>query len=216
MGAGSKVVTIVLAVVIVALSVGLIIGGTYSLYTDQATVTNHLNAGELEITLARTALTTKTIDNSTGLLTETVYPEGEVDFTDSTTQNVFEINDGTKIIPGSKFDASMKIRNDGTIAFTYWIEIRFASEVSSALAEQLKVTVTTADGTETTAFLSSGLVIGSSGAPIGMLLTRQSTTFDVTIEFLELGAEVNDAAQGESIDFDLVVHAVQVVESAAQ
>jgi hypothetical protein len=37
----------------------------------------------------------------------------------------------------------------------------------------------------------------------------------VAIEFLELGAEVNDAAQGESIDFDLVVHAVQVVESAA-
>ena len=186
MGASSKVITIVLAVVIVTLSVGLIIGGTYSLYTDQATVTNHLNAGELEITLARTALTTKTIDNSTGLLTETVYPEGEVDFTDSTTQNVFEINDDTKIIPGSKFDASMKIRNDGTIAFTYWIEIRFASEVSSALAEQLKVTVTTADGKETTAFLSSGLVIGSSGAPIGMLLTRQSTTLVAMVSSLVL------------------------------
>ena len=215
MGAGSKVVTIVLAVVIVALSVGLIIGGTYALYTDQATITNHLNAGELEVTLARTALKTKTIDNATGLLSENVFPEGEVDFTESNNKNVFEINDDTRIIPGSRFDASMKIRNDGTIAFTYWIEIKFSSEVTSALAEQLKVTVTTADGNQTTAFLSSGLVIGSAGSPIGMLLTKEATTFDVTIEFLELGAEVNDAAQGESIDFDLVVHAVQVVEAAA-
>lgn len=212
---GNKVVTIVLAVVIIALSVGLIIGGTYSLYTDQATVTNHLNAGELEVTLARTALTTKTIDRSTGLLKETVYPPEEVDFTEGTKRNVFEIDEETKIIPGSKFDASMKIRNDGSIAFTYWIEIKFDSDVTSALADQLKVTVTTEDGTETTAFLSSGMVIGSAGAPLGTLLTKESTSFSVSVEFLELGAEINDAAQGESIDFDLVVHAVQVVENAA-
>ena len=212
---GNKVVTIVLAVVIIALSVGLIIGGTYSLYTDQVTVTNHLNAGELEVTLARTALTTKTIDRSTGLLKETVYPPEEVDFTEGTKRNVFEIDEETKIIPGSKFDASMKIRNDGSIAFTYWIEIKFDSDVTSALADQLKVTVTTEDGTETTAFLSSGMVIGSAGAPLGTLLTKESTSFSVSVEFLELGAEINDAAQGESIDFDLVVHAVQVVENAA-
>ena len=212
---GNKVVTIVLAVVIIALSVGLIIGGTYSLYTDQATVTNHLNAGELEVTLARTALTTKTIDRSTGLLKETVYPPEEVDFTEGTKRNVFEIDEETKIIPGSKFDASMKIRNDGSIAFTYWIEIKFDSDVTSALADQLKVTVTTEDGTETTAFLSSGMIIGSAGAPLGTLLTKESTSFSVSVEFLELGAEINDAAQGESIDFDLVVHAVQVVENAA-
>ena len=212
---GNKVVTIVLAVVIIALSVGLIIGGTYSLYTDQATVTNHLNAGELEVTLARTALTTKTIDRSTGLLKETVYPPEEVDFTEGTKRNVFEIDEETKIIPGSKFDASMKIRNDGSIAFTYWIEIKFDSDVTSALADQLKVTVTTEDGTETTAFLSSGMVIGSAGAPLGTLLTKESTSFSVSVEFLELGAEINDAAQGESIDFDLVVHAVQFVENAA-
>ena len=109
----------------------------------------------------------------------------------------------------------MKIRNDGSIAFTYWIEIKFDSDVTSALADQLKVTVTTEDGTETTAFLSSGMVIGSAGAPLGTLLTKESTSFSVSVEFLELGAEINDAAQGESIDFDLVVHAVQVVENAA-
>ena len=216
MGFSHKAITITLSVLIVVLSVALIIGGTYALYTDQATVTNHLNAGELEVTLARTALTTKTIDNSTGLLKETVYPDEEVDFTESNKKNVFEIDDDTKIIPGSKFDASMKIKNGGTVAFAYWIEIKFSSEVSSALAEQIKVTITTADGNQTAAFLSSGLVIGSAGTPIGMLLTRESTVFDVCIEFLELGAEVNDAAQGKSVDFDLVVHAVQVVDPAAK
>lgn len=206
---GNKIATVVLSIVIIVLCLALIIGGTYALYSDNAIITNHLNAGSLKVTLSRTGLTTKLLDPETGLLSEIVYPAEEVDFTGKTERNVFGLTDDTYIVPGCEFAAEMKISNKSEMAFNYWIEIVFEDASYVALADQLKVTVTT-DSLHT-ANLKDGLSVGSSEAPLGSLQVSESGTFSVKVEFLDLEAAVNNAAQNQSLAFDLVVHAVQIV-----
>ena len=75
----------------------------------------------------------------------------------------------------------------------------------------MKVTVTAA-GTPREVFLSAGLTIGSENAPVGTLAKSGSSVFNLKVEFINDNS-VNNSAQGQQVDFDLIVHAVQATEA---
>lgn len=206
---------------VILLCMAVIIGMTVALFTDTKKVVHHLQAGDLQITLKRTALTKATL-NASGYLTETVVQteaDDPVDFTDPSDKNVFGllVKDGTaveKIVPGSKLVAKMKVENNSDLAFGYWIEIVCRDKSAGEfLAKQLKVTVNT--GTEQSDFVGNGLAVkGEDGGYVGTLAVGDTKDFTVTVEFLDSaiqgnGIADNNLAQKQMLDFDLVVHAVQ-------
>lgn len=219
------------AVILLCLTV--VVGMTFALFTDDNLVNNHLVAGDLEITLWRTDLVKWDLDEK-GYISENVVQDSTktddpahapVNFTNTTTRNIFDIDldadgNGDRIVPGCKYEATMLMENNSDVAFGYWIEVKCRNTDSGEnLAKQLKVTVNT--GTDNHAFLGDGLVVkGENSNYIGVLAVDEDTTFTVTVEFLDsyvpengLESDANDAAQAESLEFDLVVYAVQVTSA---
>ena len=197
-----------------ALCLALIASGTYALFSDEVRLTNHLQAGTLDITLTRNSLTTKSLDQTTGFLTEATKTD-PVDFSNPTNKNIFDITDDTLIVPGSYYSAEMQITNNSDVAFGYWLEIVFDGTVDLTLAEQIKITVTTSDGAKsisTTLDKSKGL-IGEEASPIEVLAKSGSTLFTISVEFSDLGN--NNDAKNKTFEFDVIVHAVQITSEPA-
>ena len=129
------------SVILVCMTV--IIGMTWALFTDSLSVKNHLQAGDLAISLRRTNLEYCVLD-ADGKLAVTKI-EDDLDFTESSKNNVFGIDaENMLIVPQSYFTAEMELINKGNVAFTYEVAIKLASEVND-LVEQLKITVTGPD-----------------------------------------------------------------------
>lgn len=201
---------------VILLCMTIIVGMTWALFTDTQKVSNHLQAGDLSITLKRTELT-KTTLNAQGKLVESAPDTTTKNFSNPTDENVFGIVEGEKIVPGTKYVAKMQIENHSDVAFGYWIEIVCTDKTNGAdLAKQLKVTVNT--GSDASAFVNDGLTVkGADGGYVGELIIGASAEFTVTVEFLdsfvaENNIDHNDLAQGENLSFDLVVHAVQATD----
>ena len=154
---------------IILLCMTIIVGMTWALFTDTKNVSNHLQAGDLSITLKRTELT-KTTLNTSGKLVTSDPDKTVVNFSNSTDKNVFGIVDGEKVVPGTKYVAKMKIENHSDVAFGYWIEIVCTDKTNGAdLAKQLKVTVNT--GSDASAFVNDGLTVkGAGGGYVGELI----------------------------------------------
>ena len=207
---------VLVATITMMLCIAMIAAGTYALFTDTVKVTNHLQAGDLSITLKRTELVKTTLNASGYLVEDTVQSatDAAVNFTNSTTENVFGIVVDEKIVPGSKFVAKMQLENESDVAFGYWIEIVCKDKTKGEnLAKQVKITVNT--GSDNADFVGNGLTVkGVNSDYVGELAIGATATFTVTLEFLDSAItnnniEENNLAQGEKIDFDLVVHAVQ-------
>lgn len=200
---------------VILLCMTIIVGMTWALFTDTQKVSNHLQAGDLSITLKRTELT-KTTLNAQGKLVTSAADTTVVNFSNPTDENVFGTVTGEKIVPGTKYVAKMQIENHSDVAFGYWIEIVCTDKTNGAdLAKQLKVTVNT--GSDASAFVNDGLTVGGSGNYVGELIIGASAEFTVTVEFLDSfvaanNIDHNDLAQGENLSFDLVVHAVQATD----
>ena len=200
---------------LILLCMTIIVGMTWALFTDTQKVSNHLQAGDLSITLKRTELT-KTTLNAQGKLVTSAPDTTTKNFSNPTDENVFGIVEGEKIVPGTKYQASMQIENHSDVAFGYWIEIVCTDKTNGAdLAKQLKVTVNM--GADASASVNDGLTVGSSSNYVGELIIDATAEFTVTVEFLdsfvaENNIDHNDLAQGESLSFDLVVHAVQATD----
>lgn len=200
---------------VILLCMTIIVGMTWALFTDTQKVTNHLQAGDLSITLKRTELT-KTTLNAQGKLVTSDPDTTTKNFSNPTDENVFGIVEGEKIVPGTKYQASMQVENHSDVAFGYWIEIVCTDKTNGAdLAKQLKVTVNT--GSDASASVNDGLTVGSSSNYVGELIIGATAEFTVTVEFLdsfvaENNIDHNDLAQGENLSFDLVVHAVQATD----
>ena len=207
---------LIVAAAIILLSMTIITGMTWALFTDTQNVTNHLQAGDLKITLKRTELT-KTTLNSQGFLVTEPTDKTVVTFSNPTDnkQNVFGIETVNgkvteKVVPGSKFVATMQIENNSDVAFNYWVRIDCKNEdVKKALASQLQVVVYTdknKDGKIITenvdidqdgvvdiykesseSYVSSDLEVGNDKKPIGTLAIGQSEKFIVSVEFVDLG-----------------------------
>lgn len=203
--------SVLLSVMTLVLCLALVAGGTYALFSDQVTLTNHLEAGTLDITLTRTNLVTTSLNAETGFLVETENPD-DVDFSNPTNKNVFDITDETLIVPGCMYSAEMQIANNSDVAFGYWLEIVFDDTVDLTLAEQLKITVTTVDENKSISKMlntSAGL-IGTEADPVGVLAKTGAALFTITVEFCDLDHSVNNNAKRKTFDFDVVVHAVQI------
>lgn len=218
---------------VITLCVCIIAGMSYALFTDSVSVGNHLQAGNLKVTLARTKLEYSVL-NEQGELAVTTNNE-RLDFTEKNENNVFGIDStDIRIVPGSYFDAELEISNGGNTAFDYNVGIKLVNE-STALAEQLKVTVRDGNGdvidTKMLSELAGGLTIDAGH----MKANADAQTFSVRVEFvddvvynngltpetnaegetLEVETMDNDEAQSGTAVFDLVVTAVQATATAA-
>lgn len=210
---GKRALLVSVSVILLCMTV--IVGMTWALFTDMQKVSNHLQAGDLEITLRRTELT-KTTLNASGKLVTSEPDTNPKNFSNPTEESVFGIVEGEKIVPGTKYVAKMQIENHSDVAFGYWIEIVCTDKTNGEdLAKQLKVTVNT--GSVASAFVNEGLIVGGSDNYVGELVIGEAAEFTVTVEFLdsliaENNIDNNDLAQGEKLSFDLVVHAVQATD----
>ncbi len=207
-----------LSVAAICVSLALIVGATYALYTDSATINNHLQSGSLNLTLKRTYLIQKSL-NQSGYI-EAKNDDSIVDFSAPTSQNVFGVTSETLIAPCSSLAATMEITNHSDVAFIWWLEIKFDSIHSGqALAKQLLVTVTTYDENDApieTCFMLKELLkddhmIGSAMSPIGeSAVNSAAQKFIVKVDFIN-NSLINNFAQDQTAYFDLVVYAVQKV-----
>ena len=189
---------------IIAMCLCAIVGMTYALFTDSVSVKNHLQAGNLDIALVRTDLEYAILDND-GYLT-TYSDDKDFDFTDGTKENVFGIEStDCKIVPGSYFDATLELQNKGNVAFTYSVKLVLI-EGDNELADQLKVTLTHADGTQTIKTVSE-LVNGLEIEAGTMTTDTKAQAFSIKVEFVD--GTSNNLAKDQTVVFDLVVSAVQ-------
>ena len=216
--------SLIVSTALILLCMTIVIGATWALFTDTRTVKNHLQAGDMRLTLLRTRLVTNSLNDDNGYLEETDPDNSVVDFSNENDENVFDIEKGALIVPGSWYEATMKIANNSEyaksdVAFKYWIEIKLdftglnAEQIEALkLDEQLKVTVTTKAGTTeakaTSATLDKCIVVGNELNPIGELAKDTSEDFIVRVEFLD--KDTNNDAKRQSLNFDLIVHATQV------
>ena len=215
--------TLFTSIAAIALAAMLFVAGTYALFTDTITVTNHLQAGTLEATLTRVTLTGNVIDGN-GFLVDYEGDEN-VDFSDPSEENMFDLDNTNYIVPGMYRTAEMKLSNQSTVAFAYWIEIVLTDPTLAediALSEQLEVTVTTANdevGVDKKPIENAGtnkIELGTQAAPIGIVTTGGSQNFTVTVTFKDYGTaedNVNNNAKEANISFDMIVHAVQVTKA---
>ena len=200
---------LIFSLVAILLALMVIVGVTFALFSDSTKISNHLDAGTLKITLVRESLTGSALadDGTLAAVTDNTVK----DFTNSS-DNVFNLKSGDLVVPKSTYTANMKLNNNGSVAFGYWVEIKVngATPTGSnlALAQQLKVTVTPAGGNAQSSYVDKGLYVGSQSAPIATVLRNASTTFSVSVMFDDLST--NNSAELGSITFDLVVHAIQV------
>lgn len=209
-----KSLTLTLSVVVIVVCLSLITMGTYALFSDTVSIEHHLQAGNLDVKLERTYLESKVLGTD-GYL-DTVTDSTVVDFTDTTnaTANVFNLSGNELVAPGASYEATMKLTNEGTVAFGYWIEISLKDAQASDLAQQMKVVVTTYDENgakvEEDEYLANSLSVGSETSYVGQLAVNTSAEFKVKIVFENLS--INNDAQDDEVSFDLIVHAVQVLE----
>ncbi len=218
--AGKKLRTLLMCTLSIMLCMATVVVGTYALFTDKVTLNNHLQAGTLEISLVRTKLT-KTELTERGYLETSELPDGEngKDFSNATNENVFGITDGTLVVPGSSYQADLKLTNGGSVAFTYTVAIVFDgvdsdAQRDQALAEQLKITAGKSEATAVTKMLSKIKLEEQDGTftifTDELAATDPSVNFFVKVEFVNnTDNTTNNAAKNGKVKFDIVVSAVQ-------
>ena len=204
---GHKGSSFLVACAIMLLCIVLMIGGGYALWSDSASVENHLTAGTLKVKLERISLTKTCLDDTTGYLAVS-EDTTTVDLTSSTTQtvNVFGIGENEKIVPCASYDAKLRLTNNGDVAFSYEVIIKLTS-VSNELAGQLKVYVDNVDMGYLSAYADAGQAIVATST---MAKNDTAKEFSVKIVFADLAE--NNAAQNQQATFDLLVNAVQLTE----
>lgn len=204
---GHKGSSFLVACAIMLLCIVLMIGGGYALWSDSASVENHLTAGTLKVKLERISLTKTCLDDTTGYLAVS-KDTTTVDLTSSTTQtvNVFGIGENEKIVPCASYDAKLRLTNNGDVAFSYEVIIKLTS-VSNELAGQLKVYVDNVDMGYLSAYADAGQAIVATST---MAKNDTAKEFSVKIVFADL--DENNAAQNQQATFDLLVNAVQLTE----
>ena len=213
-------VALALAAIVLAVLVAIV--GSYALFTDTITVSNHLQAGKLEATLTRKTLVGNQIDQN-GYLSD-YEGDKNVDFSGRTEKNVFDLEE-TLIVPCMYREATMELSNGGDVAFSYWVEIVLTSPTSAkdvALSEQLLVSVATENAGAGMSLTDKPIqndgkkiTIGSQENPVGVVELSTTQTFSVKVEFKDYGNamdNVNNNAKNGELQFDMIVYAVQVVE----
>lgn len=197
-----------LVLVLVIFCFAFSVGATYGLFDETISTQNHLSAGSLAATLVRQKLTTVNIDAS-GMLQRTV-DEADKNFTADTQDNIFGLTESSTVAPGSSFTAEMNIKNDGNVAFYYYVEVYFNSVVSDqTFASMLKLTAESEKNVKQEAIIKDGLTLGADESGLGTVEAGGAETFTVKLEFLDNAN--NNKVEGKFVLFDLRIHAVQKI-----
>lgn len=203
----NKVRTLLMSCVMMTLCVAMVVGATFSLWSDSVKVENHLIAGSLKVKLERVSLSKTYFDNETGCLVTPNVNETVVDFSSTNTSNanVFGINDGEKLVPGSKYEAKLKISNNGDVAFSYDVIVKLNGN-SNALAKQLKIYINDVDKGTLNNYVEDGKAVISTQT---MKKNDLAKVFTIKVEFVNDNA-INNDAQNKEVKFDLLVNATQL------
>lgn len=201
---------IVFACLSIVLCVATLIGGTLALFSSTSTVTSHLRAGKLQVTLERVGLTKYVYDDEAGAVAEKVYSEADayVDFTASTDKNVFDIGASEVVAPGYWYQAKMRLgKAASTVPFDYKVIIKLSGESDAEFAQQLSVSV---DGTDK-GYLSD-YVVGEDGEVVisSGRLDATNTQKEFTVKLRFEPKDTNNSVMDSEVSFDLIVEATQV------
>ena len=193
---------LMLSMMILCLSVAVVVGSTYSLFTGEVNVSNHLKAGNLKIGLDQTSFTETVLDDNGKLVPKTT---NEVIDLTTDSNSVFNISNA---VPTAYYEAEIKVTNKGNVAFNYGVTIIFDSDNTATneqkeFASQINITVTCGDKTES--FLLSEST--SKKIDLGTLITGGNNNFKVRADFKNLDS--NNDVQGKELNFDLQVYATQ-------
>ncbi len=202
--------TLLLSILTLCICTALVVGGTYALFTDEATVNNHLQAGNLKVGLYRTAYTENVLDDEGYLETTVVHAQNDkIDSDDKNLEEELWLFNVNNAVPQSYYEADLDVLNQGSVAFSYGMRIDLTAGADTALVNQIKITVTY--GTNETWFMLSDYAANS--IDLGVLTTGQSGRFTVKAEFVDdVGEEfVNNNAMDETVEFFVQVYATQKV-----
>ena len=203
---------------VIVACMAVVIGMTWALFTDSLSVKNHLQAGDLSISLRRTNLEYCVLGADGKLAVNTI--EEDLDFTEASENNIFGIDaQNMLIVPQSYFTAEMELINKGNVAFTYDVAIKLEG-AADKLAGQLEITVTGPNGSQT-------IILDQSKESEKILysgeMLKETTTnaqkFTVTVKFLDdktTSGINNNLAQGQNAIFDLTVTATQYTAPTTQ
>ena len=233
--------TLVLSCAIILLCTCLIVGGTYALLSESFDAHSHLVAGNLDIKLSRLNLTYPVLTEEGYLKYETIddtkgdgATEDGKDFSGASGENVFGAGKEILMVPGSYYQASMKLANNGNVAFDYSVQVSLLdsnlSDEDKAFAEQLMVKIYKCekdlvfdrDHPDDSKPLMD--FVGSEKTDItGTMITSGNAYFVVVVEFqnhpnegepnYDAAHDNNNAMKGE-VKFDLVVTATQRTTAA--
>ena len=196
---------LITSVSVIVLCICIVVGFTYSLFTDGEKVTSHLKSGNLDVTLERVELE-YTVLNDAGYL-EIKEDKQPVDFTGKTDANIFGLEEEQLMAPGAYYEATLKLNNKGTVAFDYQIEL-YLSGAANKFAEQLKVYI---DG-DTEGKTLSELKDGNKYVVTGAAAVEAGKAKEFTVKVVFIDSADNNDAQNQSVAFDLVINATQNTE----
>lgn len=202
----NKVTTLLVACLTIMLCTATIVGGTYALWSDTVTTTNHLAAGELKVTLTRTGLEKRML-NSDGVM-EVSTDTNSVEIAND--NNFFGIEQGEFIAPTASYAAKLKLANSGSVAVNYSVNITLDDRSDSYLASQLKVYIGTIDDQGRVTYDNGKTLANLQGVRTGSLNVNANVEFWVKVEFVD--DDANNDAQSKQAWFDLIVVANQKVD----
>ncbi|MCH5156819.1 MAG: hypothetical protein J1G02_02950 [Clostridiales bacterium] len=229
-----RVRVITLSCLTVLCCIAIIIAGTFALFTDDVTVTSHLKAGKLKVSLERNHLENSLLNPQTGRV-ENTTDDSVVTFTseDETDANVniFGLSEDDRVAPGCSVTATFKLTNDGDVAVGYYLQFRLGKddETDEELAKQIEITITV--GSQVHTFFLSEIYDaeqgiyewGNDSTYTDRIVNKDANaTFKVKWAFvndLDYNADVdgdedkidNNDAQDKNVYIDMTVCATQVI-----
>ena len=195
---------LLLSCLTILMCISALVALAYILFTDNIKLVNHLNAGDLEVTLTRTNLTGK-VFGPDGQLRD-YSNNAHIDFSNPNDDNLFDLYKDAYIVPGVEYKAEMLVTNNCSAAFGYYIEIIVSEDSSPELCEQLYITITAGD--RQVSGTLADLYLGAETDFISVIESNGSSTFDIEIIFKD--NDNSNAIMDKTVYFDLVVNAVQI------
>lgn len=171
----SNRLVIIAACIAILLSLSAIVGGTLALFTANVGISNNvLQAGSLSVKLERTSLQSTYLDETGILIAGQDVPDNPAKDFSNSSENVFGLGSGDLIVPCSKYIATMRLTNTGSVAFDFTAALSVSdNDVNVKLAEQLTLKLYDMNDNE----ISSGTVYAG---------TNNTFAFKVVLEFNDL------------------------------
>ncbi len=206
-----RIRTLALSMIVLCISCTIVVGGTFALFSDTDTVSNHLSAGSLDIALDRTEYREYVLAKD-GTMTLSAPNTDRIDY--ATDEKV--LFNMVSAVPSSWYQATLEIANEGNTAYDYSVRVLWntdgkATSEQITFAQQIRITITSdkIDNAEhTVSFMLSECA--NNTVSLGyMLKGADPESFTIKAEFVD--DENNNAAMRVTLDFDVQVLATQKV-----